>query len=58
MGIAKELRIWEIMDEHNMDKNEYDAAEDLFYCEICDFYNEENMDIAETLFEVDHGEID
>ena len=50
---AKELRIAEIMDEHGCD---HDVAESLFIDEICDKYETDDIDVAETIFYADADE--
>lgn len=47
---AKEKRIAEIMDEHNVS---HDTAESLFYDEITSKYETDDFDVAESLFELD-----
>lgn len=44
---AREKRILEIMDEHNVD---HDVAEALFVDEITDKYHTYDVDVAETMF--------
>ena len=44
---AKELRIMEIMDELSCD---HDVAESMFFDEICDKYETDDIDVAETIF--------
>lgn len=47
---AKEKRISEIIDEHNVS---HDTAESLFYNEITEKYGTDDFDVAESLFELD-----
>ena len=47
---AKEIRIMEIMNELSCD---HDVAECMFLDEICDKYDTDNIDIAETMFYAD-----
>ena len=47
---AKELRIMEIMDELSCD---HDVAESMFFDEICDKYETDDIDVAEAMFYAD-----
>lgn len=47
---AREERISEIMDEHNVD---HDVAEALFLDEIMQKYHTEDIVVAETMFDLD-----
>lgn len=47
---AREERISEIMDEHNVD---HDVAEALFLGEIMQKYHTEDIVVAETMFDLD-----
>lgn len=47
---AKETRIVEIMNELACD---HDVAEQMFIDEICDKYQTEDVDVAETMFFAD-----
>lgn len=50
---AKETRIVEIMNELACD---YDVAEQMFIDEICDKYQTDDIDVAETMFWADAEE--
>lgn len=47
---AKELRINEIMEDMKCD---HDVAESMFLDEICDKYDTDDVDVAETMFYAD-----
>ena len=47
---AKEIRIMEIMNEFNFD---HDVAECMFLDEMCDKYETDDIDVAETIFYAD-----